>query len=217
MLAPLNRPIVYVTLNRLSDYPATFRFMGRLLNDSKRGEALARYAEKTLAEMAALTAKIPEKDRITVYYAENDDGLSTECADSFHTELIPLCGGRNVHRCKSREGVGLDKVSMEQVMLYNPQTIVTHSVSFYSRVSADPRWKNVRAVATGRVFLIPRIPMNWFDRPPSFMRLLGARWLAHELYPAYYPLDRAAETRAFYTLFLNRSLTDGEIGEIFVP
>ena len=217
LLAPSNVPVVFVVLEHLEDYPAVFRFMGRLLGQEKRTEILAKYAEKTLSDMKTLNAAIAEKDRMTVYYAENDDGLSTECHGSIHAELIPLCGGVNVHRCVERDGYGMDKISMEQVLVYDPQVIVTHSSRFYTGVFADRKWAGIRAVRDKRVYLIPRTPMNWFDRPPSFMRLLGARWLAHNLYPKQYPLNVDEETRHFYSLFLGCELTGNQCRGIFKP
>jgi len=217
VLKPLNAPLVFVVLDHVKDYPAVFRFMGMLLEEEKQTEALARYAEKTLSDMKSVRAAVPEKKRVTVYYAENDDGLSTECEGSMHAELIPLCSGVNVHTCMAKDGYGMDKVSMEQVILYDPQVIVTHSVPFYTGLFADKRWKSIRAVRDKRVYLIPREPMNWFDRPPSFMRLIGARWLAHNFYPDVYPWNADEETQAFYSLFLDRPLAKAELREIFEP
>lgn len=77
--------------------------------------------------------------------------------------------------------------------------------------------ENIRAVQAGRVYRIPKEPFNWFDRPPSFMRLLGVRWLACKLYPSDYPLDLAAETRCFYKLFLNVSLDDAAVRKLLQP
>lgn len=216
-LKPLNNPLVFVVMDRVDDYPKVFRFMGKLLGEEKRTESLARYAEKTLADMKALRDAVPYNKRLAVYYAEHDDGLSTECADSMHTELISLCAGVNVHSCKSRDGYGMDKVSMEQVLVYNPQVIVTHSLPFYRDVFTDTRWKSVRAVRDKRVYLIPREPMNWFDRPPSFMRLIGARWLAHCFYPARYPFNSDKDTKTFYRLFLGYTLDGEQWKDLFKP
>lgn len=216
-LAPFNIPILFIVMEQLSDYPDVFRFMGNLLGKRERTESLARYAEQTILEMSVLRNMIPEDGRVSVYYAENKDGLSTECIDSIHAELIPLCGGENVHKCVASKIYGMDKVTMEQVLIYNPQVILTHVSGFYTRIFADSRWQQIRAVRDRRIYLIPKIPMNWFDRPPSFMRLIGARWLAHVLYPDLYKFDQARDTRYFYSLFLHKELSEEELQEIFKP
>lgn len=216
-LAPLGVPLVFVTMDTMDEYPEVFRFMGQLLNRRERTETLARYAEDTVSRMKTLRDGIPGDQRVSVYYAEQPDGLSSECADSIHTELISLCGGKNVVRCETGTTRGMNRLGMEQVMLYRPQAIVTHDAGFYKKVFTDTRWNNVPAVRNKRVYLVPTLPMNWFDRPPSFMRLIGARWLACALYPGLYAFDRDRETRLFYSLFLNVALTDNDLKEIFEP
>ena len=216
-LKPLRIPVVHVTVDHLYDYPAVFQFLGQLLKRHERADILSRYAQETLDKTDRIRAAIPEENRITVYYAESADGLSTECHASLHAELIHLSGGKNVHRCSNERGYGMQKISMEQLLQYDPRAIVSHDASFLDRVASDSRWKNIRAVQDGRVYRIPKEPLNWFDRPPSFMRLLGLHWLTCKLYPSVYPLDLAAETRHFYKLFLNISLDEAATRELLQP
>jgi iron complex transport system substrate-binding protein len=207
-LKPLGIPVVYMLLDSLEDYPAAFRFLGDLFGLQERGQALCSYAEDTLKEVARVRATIPANERVSVYYAEGADGLSTECHTSVHAQLILLSGAENVHRCFSSNVQGMQKVSLEQVLQYDPQVIVAHEPLFFSRLEKETAWSNIRAVKDGRVYRIPRTPFNWFDRPPSFMRLLGLKWMAHQLYPSACPLDLVAETRHFYQLFLNVTLDE---------
>ncbi|BCS55058.1 ABC transporter substrate-binding protein [Geobacter sp. SVR] len=210
----LGIPTVYVRLDSLGDYPAAFRFLGELLDRRERTDRLERYAEQALKDVATAVGRIPANQRVSVYYAEGDEGLATEREASFHAELIPLAGGRNVHRGEALDHVGMETVSLEQVMHYNPQAILVQEREFFARVLADPRWQGVKGVRDKRVYLIPRLPFNWFDRPPSFMRLLGLKWLANALYPRQFPLDLARETREFYRLFLGVSLADADLKEV---
>ena len=216
-LKRLDIPVVYVVQDALSDYPAAFRFLGALFNLQSRGEALARDAGQTLAEMDRVRAAIPAAAQVTVYYAEGADGLSTECDTSVHAQLIPLSGAANVHRCADNTTHGMQKISMELVLKYDPQVIVAHEPMFFTTVAHDSRWQNIRAVRDGRVYRIPRTPFNWFDRPPSFMRLLGLKWMVGRLYPKYYPIDLAAETQRFYKLYLNADLDADAARKILQP
>ena len=56
---------------------------------------------------------------------------------------------------------------MEQVLLYDPQVIVSDEALFFSNLADNSKWKNLRAVRDGRVYRILRTPFNWFDRPSS--------------------------------------------------
>jgi len=213
-LKPLGFPVVFIRIDRLQDYPKAFDFMGKLLNREKRCAALAGYARETLNMLDALQAKVPDDQKISVYYAEGADGLRTDCSASIHAELIPLCGGRNVHVCDARDIFGMESISAEQVIGYNPQVILAREPAFFDLVYKDARWQNIRAVRDRRIYRIPRSPFDWFDRPPSFMRLLGARWLMNLLHPDLYPVNMVEETQKFYQLFLHTPLDRKAAGEM---
>ena len=216
-LEPLGLPVVSMVISGLDDFPAVFRFLGRLCNRPQRAQALAVHAEQTLASLARLRDGLPREQRPVVYYAEGPQGLQTECHSSFHAELIQLCGGINPHRCLARTIYGMDKISLEQVLAYDPQVILVQDPRFYKAVFQDPRWRRVRAVARGGVYLIPSLPLNWFDRPPSFMRLLGAHWLAAKLHPQRHPVDLAAKTVEFFKLFLGVELDPATARQLLGP
>ncbi|NLV25490.1 MAG: ABC transporter substrate-binding protein [Deltaproteobacteria bacterium] len=207
----LPAPVIGVSLATIHDYPEAIRSLGRLLGRPARAGELAAYAEKVLADMAAFSAAIPERAKVSVYYAEGVDGLSTECDASMHTELIPLAGGRNVHRCAAGHGIGngygMEKIAFEQVMAHDPEVILVFEKACHRTLRADPRWQRIRAVRERRVYLIPDQPFNWFDRPPSFMRLLGAKWVASRFYPEGFQVDLIRETQDFFRLFLGVELS----------
>jgi iron complex transport system substrate-binding protein len=213
----LNRltiPWVVVRLDSLSDYPAALQFLGNVLNKKERARQLQSYAEASLAEAQNVVAAIPANRQVSVYYAEGLDGLTTERSGSSHAGLIPLAGGVNVHKGKEVDTYGMEKISMEQLLLYDPEVILVKEKTFFAGMRTDPRWQNIRAVKSGRVYLIPHVPFNWFDRPPSFMRLLGIKWLLSVLHPDRYHIDMAEETRAFYHLFLGVDLSEKDAQEI---
>lgn len=214
MSGKLKTPVVYLKLDELKEYPQAFLLLGKLFGREERGRVLSEYAGKVLAETERVTAAIPEGERPSVYYAEGPDGLSTECDRSRHAELINLAAGRNVYRCESRDAYGMERISLEQVILDNPQVILVKERAFYERVYADSRWQGIAAVKNKRVHLIPNAPFNWFDRPPSFMRLLGVQWLTNLLYAHHFPADLVQETRRFYKLFLDLDLGEQDLKEI---
>jgi iron complex transport system substrate-binding protein len=213
-MASMPFPLVSVRLGSILDYPEALRFTGDLVNRRERGETLRAYAQAVLDQAKTIAAAIPDNKKVRVYYAEGTDGLSTERANSFHAELIPLAGGINVHKGEETDHYGMEKISMEQLLLYDPEVILVKEQTFFTTVFTDPRWKNLRAVRDKRVYLIPYEPFNWFDRPPSFMRLLGVKWLLNLLHPDLYPVDIVSETRAFYTLFLGVELSEAQAGEV---
>jgi len=216
-LRTLGIPIVFVSFETLSEYPEALAFLGKVLNREERTKRLAAYCRGTLNEIGKSVKAIPPSRRPTVYYAEDTDGLSTECTGSPHAQLIDLTGAKNVHRCKPKDTMGMEAISLEKVILYNPDVIIVKERAFYDKVFKDPRWRLMKAVRTGRVYLIPSVPFNWFDRPPSFMRFIGVQWLMGCLYPDDYRKDIVREARAFYGLFVGVNPTEDEMRKVIYP
>ncbi len=210
----LKLPLVYICIDRLEDWGRALAFMGRLLQQEDRADKLQAYADRTMKSVWKSVAAIPENRRVSVYYAQGTDGLMTDCDVSVHAELIPLAGGRNVFHCQPQNDFGMERVTIEQVMLFHPDVIIAHEKQFVDQVYGNPIWESIPAVRGRRVHSIPRLPFSWFDRPPSFMRLLGIQWLTHLLYPDRYAFDPVADTRLFYRLFLGVELDDELLAEV---
>lgn len=214
-MAQLGLPVLTVKLDSIEDYPAALLFLGDVLNRKERSLKLSNYALDSVQDAKIIKSRLKDsRTKVQVYYAEGLDGLSTEPEGSIHAELIPLTGGENVHKNKQFNRYGMEKISMEKLLLYNPEVILVKERAFYNSIFTDPRWQNIRAVRNHRVYLIPNAPFNWFDRPPSFMRLLGIKWLLNILHPSCYSIDMVAETRTFYKLFLGMDISEKEAIEI---
>jgi iron complex transport system substrate-binding protein len=213
-LEPLGLPVVHIEIMDLDDYPAAYRFLGRLFHLEERGEQLACYAERLIAETAAVRSALAADDQPRLYYAEGTQGLQSECRGSVHSQLISLAGGINVHECRDYSEKGMVAVSMEQLLAYQPTVIITHDEEFYRSLNGNKQWQNLTAVASGEVYRIPTSPFNWFDRPPSCMRLLGLKWLQHVLFNQPSRAELITETQQFFSLFLDVSLSQSQAAEV---
>jgi len=210
----LGVPYVYATVDSMVDYPAVYTFLGKLFKRQERAARLAAYCRTTLSEVEKVVSRIPPERRPLVYYAEGADGLASECDDSIHVEILRRAGDKNALRCHTSNHKGFEKVSLEQVIMYNPDVIIAQEKVFYEKVKSSPAWRNVKAVKNGRVYLVPHVPFNWFDRPPSFMRFLGLKWVMSCLYPKEYPVDIINEAREFYKLFLGSNVSENDMKKI---
>jgi iron complex transport system substrate-binding protein len=185
----------------------TYRKLGELTGRQADAEKLARYAEDTLKTIQSRIADVAPARRPRVFYARGPRGLVTGLGSSINVETIELLA-QNV--AGGNKG-GLANVSIEQVLLWNPEVIVTIDQDFAATVRSDPSWSAVAAVKNGRVHLSPKMPFGWVDFPPSVNRLIGLRWLAKILYPERFPEDMRTLTRDFYTLFYHRTPTGAQI------
>lgn len=203
--------IPYVLLDGRFDATAdSYRLLGRILRRETQAEALAAYAEKTFAAIAERIAKIPAADRPRVYFARGARGLETGLGGSINVESIEMLA-RNV--AGGMKG-GMATVSIEQVLVWNPDVIVTIEPDFAAKVGTDPAWSAVKAVKEGRVHLSPKLPFGWIDFPPSVNRLIGLWWLAKILYPERFPEDLRKLTRDFYKRFYHLELSDAQLARV---
>jgi iron complex transport system substrate-binding protein len=203
--------IPYALLDgRFDAIPATYRKLGELIGRHDEAENFARYADDTLKTIDGRTAAIAPSNRPRVYYARGPRGLITGLGGSINVETIELLA-QNV--AGGNEG-GLANVSIEQVLLWNPDVIITIDQDFAASVYGDPSWASVNAVRNGRVHLSPKMPFGWVDFPPSVNRLIGLWWLANILYPDRFHEDMRALTRDFYTMFYHRTPSDVRIDHV---
>lgn len=201
--------IPYLLLDGAFDrVPEAFTLLGELL-DARTAADWARYAASTLADVAARVARVPQERRPRVYYARGPAGLNTGLGGSINVESIERVGAVNVAAALGRGG--LAQVSIEQVLGWAPEAIVTIDPNFYANVWDDPLWRSVPAVRAGRVYLAPNVPFGWIDFPPSINRLIGMRWLAKVLYPDAFPEDLRAVTRDFYTRAYHQTPTETQL------
>ena len=167
--------IPYALLDgRFTGIAGTYRTLGTLAGRADDAEKLARYAEDTLKTILGRVEPIASSERPRVYFARGPRGLATGLGGSINVETIELIA-RNV--AGETQG-GLANVSIEQVLVWNPDVIVTIDQEFAASVRTDPSWASVKAVRDNRIHLSPKMPFGWVDFPPSVNRLIGLWWLA---------------------------------------
>ncbi len=203
--------IPYALLDgRFAAIPDSYRKLGALTGRAKEGDALADHARFVLDTVSARIADIPPERRPRVYYARGPQGLETGLGGSINVETIEFLARNAAAEFRG----GLARVSIEQVLLWDPDVIVTIDRDFAATAHKNPAWVGVRAVRSGRVHLSPKLPFGWVDFPPSVNRLIGLWWLAGILYPGRFPEELAALTRDFYKRFYHVALDDGQIARV---
>jgi iron complex transport system substrate-binding protein len=200
--------IPYALLDgRFVAMPTTYRKLGELIGRGAAGADFADYCNMTLSEITNRIAFVPASSRPRVYYARGPRGLVTGLGSSINVETIELIA----HNVAAENKGGLANVSIEQVLLWNPDVIVTIDQDFAAGVRSDPSWAAVKAVRDGRVHLSPKMPFGWVDFPPSVNRLIGLWWLGKILYPDLFKEDLRELMRDFYGKFYHLTPTGAQI------
>jgi iron complex transport system substrate-binding protein len=189
--------------------------VGKVLGVEDRAERLARRTEEILGEVDRVTAAVPKEQRPRVYFARQPTGLESGNHGSINTEIIERAGGVNVVE-GGREGGGLVTLSIEQVLAWNPDTIVTTDEKFYNGVASSAPWLQTQALQRHRVYLSPSLPYGWIDAPPSLNRLIGLQWLARLFFPDRFPDNIRTAAKDFYKVFYQVDLGDAELDRLLV-
>src|SRR6187549_2425834 len=132
--------IPYALLDgRFEGISPAYRTLGALIGRHAQGEAFARSAEDMITTITRRIAAIAPERRPRVYYARGPRGLETGLGGSINVETIELIA-RNV--AGGTRG-GLANVSIEQVLLWDPEVIITIDQDFAANVLSDPAWAPV--------------------------------------------------------------------------
>jgi iron complex transport system substrate-binding protein len=199
--------IPYALLDgRLESTPAALRSLGRLMGNEAEAERLAVWFENQLEDIKHRAAKVSKHP--LVYYGRGGAGLQTGGKGSINVEVLEILGARNA---AAEARAGLVTVSFEQVILWDPEVILTTDPNYWASVWNDPRWRAVKAVAGKRVYLSPHLPFGWFDFPPGANRLLGLWWAGKLLYPREFDVDLRAKVSEFHRLFYHREPTAAQL------
>ncbi|MDR7225119.1 iron ABC transporter substrate-binding protein [Aminobacter aminovorans] len=205
--------IPYVLIDgSFANTPKSLREIGELLGEKEQAEKLAAYTEAAMQRLDKVVTDVPADQRPRVYYGRGPDGLETGLAGSINMEVLSAVGASNVAEAAGKGS--LANVSLEQILSWNPDVILTLSPKFQKSVLSDPSWAGIKAVKDGRVFRAPALPFGWFDAPPGVNRAIGISWLTSALYPGKAEVDLKAETRDFYKLFYHVDLTDEQLGQL---
>lgn len=194
-----------------------YEVLGKVMEEEERAKELAEYCRETISQAQNLAASISEEEKIGVYYAQGPDGLETEPSNSWHAEVINLVGGKNVAEVEAIADSGKSLVSIEQILQWNPDLIISWDDvrgGYYSGIFEDPTWQGIKAVEEKEVYEIPNRPFNWFDRPPSVNRILGIKWLGNLLYPDLFDYDIEEEVKEFYSKFYHYELSEEELVDL---
>ncbi|WP_407393467.1 ABC transporter substrate-binding protein [Methanobrevibacter sp.] len=194
-------------------------FMGKVIGAEDKANQLNEFNNKYLDMVHDRSSKLSDADKRTVYYAAGNDGLQTYPSGGSHGQLIDLVGGKNVADSLNQGNstpTGV-QVSIEQVIKWDPDVIITNDMDFYNKVYDDPNWAHIKAVQNKEVYVSPQSPFKWFDKPVGANMIIGVPWTAKVIYPDdYKDINMVETTKEFYSNFYHIDLSDDDAKEILL-
>jgi iron complex transport system substrate-binding protein len=207
-------PVVLMPNSSLADLQTTARMTGDAL-----GERASLLADRFVQEFAAnirrvtaVTGRLSPGERPRVLHTASAGILTVDGRRTVIDDWIVIAGGIN-----AAEVSGYQRpVTLEQVALWNPDVIIVGSApNQQSRraILGDPRWSEINAVRSGRVYVNPSGAYLW-DRHGA-EAALQVLWAAGTLHPRLFAdLDLKGETERFYARYFHYRLTDDEYRSI---
>jgi iron complex transport system substrate-binding protein len=185
--------------------PGVYRRLGAALGAPEQGSHLADEAQRLLDRYGGVLAPSP----VRVYLACSQNGLSPCFRGHSAGEGADVLGAINV--AGRIENAAPRPLTIEEIRALKPDVIIAASRDAAAAIRANASWRDVAAVAAGRVHAPPALPFNWGPRPPSVNRLAGLIWMAYVL-PGR-PFDDAFfdDVRSFFAAFYHVSPTDEQL------
>ena len=207
-------PVFMMPNTSLADLKTTARMTAEVLGprESARAAEWIQYFDDNIRRVTTVTSRIPASERPRVLHTATGTILTVDGVNTVVDDWIGMAGGVNAATV-----VGNARpVSMEQIAAWNPDVIIVGTAPNEEHRRAildDPRWRQIKAVRTGRVLVNPTGVYLW-DRH-SAEAALQVLWAAKTLHPTRFPdLDLRKETQTFYAKFFNHALTDAEYDTI---
>jgi iron complex transport system substrate-binding protein len=179
------------------------QLIGDIVGERERAGKLLDYAFSRRKLVEERVGAIQDDQRIRLYMANPEMG--TYGTGKYTGVIMKRSGGVNV----ASEVKGATKVSMEQVLAWNPQVIFVQDR--YAPVADEIRqgaaWRNIDAVKNDRIYITPEYVKPWGYPLPEAIAL-GELWMAKKLYPdSFADIDMPKEVNAYYEQFYGQPYT----------
>lgn len=177
---------VYVDEPRmLQDVARSLRGVGKLTGNEATAEAAA---QEFLQQLSRLRETYSAREEISVYYQIWDEPLLTLNGDHLISDVVRLCGGRNVF---ADAPALVSRISVESVVRADPQVIIASGMDKARPEWLDAwrKWTSMTAVKNDQLFFVP--PDVLQRHTPRIIE--GATQVCEQLQQArehYYPQGR---------------------------
>ena len=193
---------------RLTEIPRVYERLGVVLGVPEQGSRLAAESQRLLDKYRSLLAAAPPR----VYLACSQNGTSPCFRGQSAGEAVELLGAINV--AGGIEQAPRRPLTIAEIRELAPDVIVAPTRDAAAAIRTDAAWREVPAVAAGRVHAPPTLPFNWGSRPPSVNRLAGLIWLSYVLEGRAFDDAFFADVSAVFEAFYHTTPTPEQLNAL---
>ena len=196
-------------------YETTIRLIGQIVGRTDRADHMAAFWARHVAAVQANTATVPTSRRPKVMYTGRDgDIVGIPGKQTVFGSTIDTAGGRYLGDQLPAVHAEAENnpVSIEQIVTWDPDVLIVASTDAKAKITRDPRWRTVKAVRDGRVYVPPQ-----YGGLDGLQAVLGMVWTQGVLLgnqDANARAALAAVTQNYYKLFYAHSLTSAQIDQL---
>jgi iron complex transport system substrate-binding protein len=148
-LEALQLRVVSIPTYRLADVPAALRSIGRIAGTRATAEPVAAKFE---ADIERLRERYSRERVLRVFVQIDDEPLYTVNRRHVISEVVELCGGRNVFADQPQIA---PPVALEAVLARKPQVILSTDDTIADPKAYWQRWPSLAAVRAGTIYSMP--------------------------------------------------------------
>ena len=193
----------------MENFKRQYTFFGDLLGPAAKqmSEKYCKYYDAKLGKILAITSKINNSDRPTVYYGGAGGDVLTKSfgKDSALGWLVEIAGGKYLPFALNTY---FASTNVEQLLSWNPEIILVGGYAHDSveKVKKDNTWKTLRAVKNNKVYPVPNGITSW--EHVSGESVLLAIYMAKLLHPEQFKdWNMINEMTTFYSEIYGKKVT----------
>jgi ABC-type fe3+-hydroxamate transport system, periplasmic component len=165
--------------------------------------------DEVLSAVKAQTDSLTDDARPAVMHGASVYTLTLDGTETIIDDWIKAAGGRNAVD-QSTKGNAQAQFTLEQIIAWNPEVIITGEAGEPEQILADSAWASIKAVQDKKVYVNPRGVFGWDGY--GVEEILQVPWAAHLLHPDLFPdFDISERTKDFYAEYLGYQLTDDDV------
>ena len=216
-LADLQIPVYVQSYADFEDQMKTAKDMGIIVGKEAEAQKYVDYYKKTVDLVEERVAKIPEKDRKTVYHAINEF-LRTDKPGTISETVFDAAGAINVTKdMVSDQEISLTSksyISVEELMQSNPEYIFINGGDVWDYIEGSPQYHNLQAYQNGNIYMLPLGVSRW-GHPTAIETPLATLFVAKTLYPEQFEdIDIRKEVKYFYKEMFEYDLSEEQVDKI---